>query len=359
MENGFSPFADQDAKYLQRCRQLALLGAGHVAPNPMVGAVLVADDRVIGEGWHRKYREAHAEVNAVASVRPADHHLICRATLYVSLEPCCIVGNTPACTDLIIRERIPRVVVGSLDYTPGVDGSGVQHLRDAGVEVSVRTDVYSPTDNPAAVRNVCMAKHRPYIILKYARSQDGFMGLPGRQEWLSHPLTRRLVHKWRSEVSAILVGSGTALIDDPALTNRLYFGSSPVRIVLDRRKRLHEKLQLMKQPPETWVVRGSARDEGENNDMSPRILSFGDGLNEFVRTLFARGISSLLVEGGAEVLSSFLEAGLWDEVRLLTTERRLHGGIPAPEPRGEVVREMYFGSDRVMILSPLLSGGNC
>lgn len=346
---------DLHTTFLARCAQLARLGAGSVAPNPMVGAVLVAGDKIIGEGWHRVYGQAHAEVNAVASVAAADRHLLRTATLYVSLEPCCIAGNTPACTDLIIREGIPRVVIGALDHTPGVDGKGIKHLQEAGVEV-LQLNPYSDTDHPASIRNHFVRTGRPYIILKYAQSQDGLMGRHGQQVWITHPLTQRLVHKWRSEVSAIMVGTRTALVDNPALTNRHYFGPSPLRIVPDFQRRLHGNLQVLNTPPPTWVLTAPGDPRNNNTSARVRYLPVTDLQADLLPELSAAGYSSLMVEGGSLLLRTFLEAGLWDEVRILTGAGRLHTGIAAPVPVGTEVRRMQIGPDEVLLIKPLSEG---
>ena len=205
----------EDQRYMQRAFDLAALGKGNVTPNPIVGALLVYEGRIIGEGYHRAYGEAHAEVNAVDSVQPEDRKYIPHATLYVSLEPCNIHRNTPPCTLLILRERIPRVVISCLDHTPGVDGSGVQRLRDAGVEVAVGV-LEEQGRRLSNIRNTYVQQRRPYVILKWAQSADGqFAPQTQQQLWLTNAFSKRLVHKWRSEVDGVLVGYQTALTDDP------------------------------------------------------------------------------------------------------------------------------------------------
>ncbi|NJK84368.1 MAG: bifunctional diaminohydroxyphosphoribosylaminopyrimidine deaminase/5-amino-6-(5-phosphoribosylamino)uracil reductase RibD [Saprospiraceae bacterium] len=220
----------EDTLFLQRCFDLARLGAGAVAPNPMVGAVVVHKGKIIGEGYHQKYGKAHAEVNAIDSIPSALKYLLPQSTLYVSLEPCCFFGNTPACTDLIIRSKIPKVVIAALDATPEVSGKGVAILKKHGIEV-----VISGNEGNALVRprTVFVQQNRPYLILKYAQTRDGFIGKPNERLIISNLYTQRLVHKWRSEVNAILVGTNTAVLDNPQLNNRLYFGQSPIRLLLD------------------------------------------------------------------------------------------------------------------------------
>ncbi|RMF32110.1 MAG: bifunctional diaminohydroxyphosphoribosylaminopyrimidine deaminase/5-amino-6-(5-phosphoribosylamino)uracil reductase RibD, partial [Bacteroidetes bacterium] len=226
--------AVSDEVFMRRCFDLARLGAGRVSPNPMVGAVLVYEGRIIGEGWHRRYGGAHAEVNALASVAPSDRALIRRSTLYVSLEPCCIHRKTPPCTNLILREGIPRVVVSCLDPTPEVNGRGLELLREGGVEV--RVGVLEEEGRRLIRFREAFVRHgRPFVLLKFACSRDGFLGKPGEQIWISNPWTKRWVHRCRAAADAILVGTRTARTDNPQLTTRLFFGDSPLRIVLDRR----------------------------------------------------------------------------------------------------------------------------
>lgn len=318
--------------FIKRCIDIARLGAGKVSPNPMVGAVLVYEDRIIGEGYHQKYGQAHAEVNALASVKDADKHLIPLSTLYVSLEPCCIFGNTPPCTDLIIKNRIPRVVISSLDQSPGVNGRGVELLRKAGVEVI--TDVLQPIgDELACFRNTFVSKKRPYIILKMARNEAGFMAAADLQPIrISNAESQILAHKWRSEIDAILVGTQTAFYDNPQLSNRLYFGRSPVRIVLDKTGRLSPTLQLFQSDLAPTLVFSQSRLEKQFPAHVETIFvhDWSHVLSTLLDELYRRKHSSLLVEGGPTLLKSFLDAGLWDEARVLVGQTYIQHGIAAP-----------------------------
>lgn len=240
---------ERENPFLRRCFDLAKLGAGNVSPNPMVGAVLVHQGRIIGEGFHSHYGGPHAEVEAVRSVSPSDQSLIRESTLYVSLEPCCVHGRTPPCTNLILDMGIPRVVISNLDESPGVNGKGIRLLEEAGVEV--HTHVLEDEGLPySRIRNTFVRNRRPYIVLKYARSADGFLGRENESVWLTNGISKRLVHKWRSEVDAILVGTQTLRVDDPGLTNRLYFGKSPIRLVLDREASLPEPFRSLTPPPQ-------------------------------------------------------------------------------------------------------------
>lgn len=321
-----------DEHYMRRCFDLARLGAGSVSPNPMVGAVLVHGARIIGEGFHQRYGEAHAEVNAVNSVRAEDLHLLAEATLYVSLEPCCIFGKTPPCTNLILEHRIPKVVISCLDQTPGVAGQGVEILRSAGVEV-ISGVLEAEGFRLSAIRNTFVTQQRPYILLKFAKTRDGFFAPDtGLQHWISNAYSKRLVHRWRSEVDAILVGTNTALHDNPQLSNRLYFGKSPLRLVLDKNLRLPPTLALFDGSSPTLVF--TAQESAPKNAL-PNVeyiaLDFQkDWLPQMLNILAERKITSLMVEGGAQLLQAFIEAGLWDEARVLTGEALLFKGLAAP-----------------------------
>ncbi len=335
-----------DEKFMRRCFDLARLGRGYVAPNPEVGAVLVCQNRIIGEGFHQRYGHAHAEVNAVHSVSPGDRELIPKSTLYVSLEPCCFHGQTPACTTLILKQQIPRVVISCLDNTPEVAGKGVQILREAGVEVSVGV-LEEEGRRLARVRRVIAEKNRPYVMLKFAQTQNGFFAPfdPGRQ-WISHPLTKRLTHKWRAEVDAILIGRYTAQIDDPKLTTRHYFGPSPLRIVLDPKASLPPLLRLFQDGHPTWrVVDPGISSPGK---VKARTLAVAS-LPELLTELLENQVGTLLVEGGAKTLRRFLAAGLWDEARVLTGPGTLDQGVAAPLPDHPPLERYRLGNNLLEI----------
>lgn len=338
----------KDELFIQRSFDLARLGAGHVSPNPMVGAVLVYEDRIIGEGWHQQYGEAHAEVNAVKSVKPEDQHLLSKATLYVSLEPCCIFGRTPPCTDLIIKHKIPKVVISCLDQTPEVAGMGVKILQEHGVEV--KTGVLEEQGKELArFRNNFVTRQRPYIFLKFAQTLNGYMGLPNEQVWISNALSKRLVHKWRSEVDAILIGSKTALVDNPQLTNRFYFGKSPLRIVLDRNLTLPNKLHIFDQTQKTLIVTEALSPDPPTSNIQYLQLDFDhDFLNRLLSHLYQQKITTLLVEGGARLLQSFIDQNLWDEAYVLVGDKTIEKGIPAPVLSGVVNARFSLGKDQII-----------
>ncbi|NUO03318.1 MAG: bifunctional diaminohydroxyphosphoribosylaminopyrimidine deaminase/5-amino-6-(5-phosphoribosylamino)uracil reductase RibD [Saprospiraceae bacterium] len=322
--------------FMRRCFDLARLGAGSVSPNPMVGAVLVHQNRIIGEGFHQQYGQAHAEVNAVNSVHAEDRRLLREATLYVSLEPCCIFGKTPPCTNLILENHIPRVVISCLDQTPGVAGKGVEVLRAAGVEVICGV-LEAAGQRLSAVRNTFVSQHRPYILLKFAKTSNNFFCPEDRSQfWITNKYAKRLVHRWRSETDAILVGTNTALHDNPELTNRLYFGKSPLRVVLDRTLRLPKSHAIFDGTFPTLIFTEFPTAESGNN-LEFVGASFGTHLlQQVLAHLAERKCTSLIVEGGAQLLQTFIEAGLWDEARVFTglhsslPESRLVRGIPAP-----------------------------
>ncbi len=315
----FSP--DTESSLMARCLQLARLGAGHTGSNPLVGAVLVHGSRIIGEGYHQVYGGPHAEVNCIDAVKEEDRPLICEATLYVSLEPCAHFGKTPPCADLIIRHRIPRVVIGSQDPFAAVNGKGIGQLKAAGIDV--KTGLLEKECLELNRRFFTFhTKRRPYIILKWAQTADGYIGnkvttgkKPHRLR-ISNEFTDRRVHKWRSEEKAILVGAGTALHDNPALTNRLWTGPSPVRLVIDRQLRLPGSLRLFDRSQPT-IIFNTRQDEETPNLRWFRIDPGQDTLTQVMTALYQLQLQSVLVEGGAELLQSFIDEGLWDEARII------------------------------------------
>ena len=316
-----------DEQYMSRCFQLAKLGKGKVKSNPLVGAIIVYNDKIIGEGWHDKYGEAHAEVNAVNSVRKADEHLLSSATIYVSLEPCFHYGKTPPCVNLILKHGFKRVVISCLDVDTRVCGKSVAKLKAEGVEVLIGV---LETEGKYLTRRfmTLKTKKRPYIILKWAQSQDGFIGKESEQVWLTGKTAKTLVHKWRAEESAIMVGTNTALIDNPQLNNRLYPGNPPLRIVLDRKGKLLDNLHLLDGSSPTFYVT-----EQNRNIPNVEILCtvFDDNIIEnILNHLYEKNIKSLIVEGGSALLNSFIKKGLWDEARIFTAPVRLGNGIFAP-----------------------------
>lgn len=322
----------EDEKYMARCIQLARNGQCGAAPNPMVGAVIVCEGRIIGEGYHIRCGEAHAEVNAIRSVR--DESLLARSTIYVSLEPCSHYGKTPPCADLIIAKRIPRVVVGCVDPFAQVSGRGIAKLREAGVQVTV--GVLEQECRELNRRFIISHRQeRPYVILKWAQSADGFIDAhrtdSSRKPVLfSNPITSTLVHRLRAGVDAILVGRHTALLDNPSLTVRHWQGRSPLRIVIDRRLTLPSTLNLFDGTHPTLVV---TCEKPTNPILQVEYFvteSDRPILPQLMEELYCRKIQTLLVEGGTTLLQSFIDASLWDEIRVETAPFNLYQGVEAP-----------------------------
>ena len=315
---------------MSRCISLARLGAGNVSTNPMVGAVVVHKGKIIGEGYHRKCGGPHAEVNAINSVKaPA---LLPESEIYVSLEPCAHFGKTPPCADLIIEKKIKKVYVGCLDPFSKVDGKGIQKLRAAGVEVEVGVlEKECQELNRRFFTSVNL--RRPYVILKWAQSIDGYIDKDCKPVRISNHQTEILNHKWRSEEDAILVGYNTALRDNPSLTNRLWAGKNPLRVVLDRDGSLQKNLKIFDDSARTVVL------DFHGDDMPQNVLT---ALNEMK-------VQSLIIEGGASTHRRFIKAGLWDEARIFVADVMLGGGTKAAEIRGgRLVDTEDVGGDRLL-----------
>lgn len=340
--------------YMQRCIELALQGAGNVAPNPMVGAVLVYGGEIIGEGFHRLYGGPHAEVNAIESVPASKKQLIANSTLYVSLEPCAHFGKTPPCADLIIANKIPRVVIGCRDPFPQVDGKGIEKLQAAGVEVTL-----------GILEKECMAlnkrffvfhrQHRPFILLKWAETADHRIGYAGSNRlMISNAFTQRLVHKWRSEEAAIMVGTRTAALDDPQLTNRLWYGHDPVRIVVDRELRLPPSLRLFDGNVST-IVFNLLKHGDEGNVRYYQIADDARLTDQLMNGLYRMNIQSVMIEGGAKTIQSFIDEDLWDEARVITNRALIIGeGIPSPQlGPAKVMATETMGDDVITWYSPV------
>lgn len=321
---------DKDTLYMNRAMELALNGRGEVSPNPMVGCVIVHQNKIIGEGYHQKYGEPHAEVNAIHSVQ--NKELLSESTLYVNLEPCSHFGKTPPCADLIIKHQIKKVVVANLDTNPLVAGKGIQKLKNAGIEVQI--GVMEKEGKSLNKRFFTFMKRmRPYIILKWAETADGYIAKENHDsKWISNSLSRRLVHKWRSEEDAIMVGTNTAFYDNPQLNVRDWTGRNPIRIVIDRNLRLPAHLHLFdgKQPT---ICYNSIKDNICPNLEHIKIKA-GNFIKQVIENLYAKRIQSVLVEGGSGLINSLLENDLWDEIRVFRTTICFGQGIKAPQIRG-------------------------
>ncbi len=304
--------------YMQRCLELAARGLGQVAPNPMVGALLVYENQIIGEGYHERFGGPHAEVNCIKSVKPENQDKIKDSVLYVSLEPCCHFGKTPPCTSFIISSGIKEVVIACSDPFEKVNGGGIQILRDNGVKITIGVLEPQATDLNKRFFTACLKK-RPYIILKWAQSANGKISSTGEsRKKISGANTDKLVHRWRTEEAGIMVGTNTAIEDNPALTSRLWPGRNPVRISIDKTDQFPSSLQLLDGSNPT-ILFGN-RNEVQHNLQYIKIDETGDFFLQLFKTMLDSGIDSLIVEGGAETLLKFIENDNWDEARVITNQ---------------------------------------
>jgi diaminohydroxyphosphoribosylaminopyrimidine deaminase/5-amino-6-(5-phosphoribosylamino)uracil reductase len=336
-----------DVRFMKRALELASRGAGFVAPNPLVGCVIVHEGLIVGEGYHSFFGGPHAEVNAIASIQ--DQDVLKQSTLYVTLEPCAHFGKTPPCANLILQKGIPRVVVGCRDPFSKVNGKGIEMLRNAGVDVTV--DVL--LEECVAINRRFFTFHekqRPYVILKWAQSIDGFMDVERTEEhrgsvMISHPDTQVLVHRWRAEESSILIGRNTLLNDDPSLTVRRVEGKNPIRIVLTSQPIDMHRLKLGNDEATTFVL----TNDSDSKSGNVRFVAVGNvhDLHGVLRRLHEENIMSVLVEGGARVLHSFLECGLWDEARVIVSDNSLGSGLKAPSISRVPTTEQRSSTDRI------------
>jgi len=341
--------------YMQRCLDLAKLGAGYTAPNPMVGSVLVYEDKIIGEGYHKKYGEAHAEVNCISSVAVNCRHLINISTLYVSLEPCAHYGKTPPCSDLIIKNKIPKVVIGCEDPFNEVNGKGIAKLRSAGVETIVGVLEKKCRDLNKRFFTF-QTKQRPYIILKWAQTANKKIAVSDNKRLIiSNILTNRMVHRWRSEEAAILVGTNTALLDNPELTNRFWTGNNPVRLVIDKNLKLTENAKIFNQKAATIIFNLYKMTLNFDSELVSQVYYFKldkskDFITQIINCCFRLNLTSILVEGGTQLLQHFIDEGLYDETRIITNESlKVENGLNSPELKNG--REFYkqpISSDNIL-----------
>jgi diaminohydroxyphosphoribosylaminopyrimidine deaminase / 5-amino-6-(5-phosphoribosylamino)uracil reductase len=336
----------QYEKYMQRCFQLALNGLGQVAPNPLVGCVIVHNDLIIGEGYHQKYGEAHAEVNAIKSVK--DKSLLTESTVFVNLEPCAHFGKTPPCADLLANYKVKEVVISNIDPNPKVAGKGIEKLKAAGSNVITGILEQEGKDlNKRFFTN--FLKERPYIILKWAQSIDGFIDKirkPGEtgQFAISNDLSKMLVHKWRTEETAIMVGTNTALNDNPKLNVRLWKGQNPLRVVIDRELKLPQNLNIFTDTEPTLVF--TEKDSFKKESTEYLQINFENFHQEILRHLHQINIQSVIIEGGSKMLEGFISNGLWDEARIfIATGKVIKNGIAAPEFNGREIFSEKLGDD--------------
>ena len=321
-----------DEKFMHRCLQLARKGEGLARPNPMVGAVIVHNGQVIGEGYHRQFAKAHAEVNAVLSVK--DQALLSSSTLYVSLEPCAHHGKTPPCAELVIEKKIPKVVIAVSDPNPKVSEKGIEKMQKAGIEVTIGV-LQKEAEELTRAFFVNQLYNRPYVILKWAQSADGFIDhrrstAEEAPAQISNELTHSIVHKFRTHVQGIMVGTDTALLDNPKLTARKWFGNNPTRIVIDREAKIPSNAAIFNDDAAVIVFTQSGYPVRKRN-VKAIVIDFNKDTNrQILKHLYTEKIYSLLIEGGARLLSTFIEKDLWDEAYIEIAEKKLISGVRAP-----------------------------
>ncbi|MFH7017822.1 bifunctional diaminohydroxyphosphoribosylaminopyrimidine deaminase/5-amino-6-(5-phosphoribosylamino)uracil reductase RibD [Flavobacterium sp. FlaQc-47] len=338
-------------KYIKRCIELAQNGFGTTYPNPMVGSVIVYQNQIIGEGWHKKAGQPHAEVNAIRSVK--DKSLLKNATIYVSLEPCSHFGKTPPCCDLIIEHKIPNVVVGTVDPNEKVAGNGIKKLIAAGANVLV--GVLEQECNELNKRFFTFhQQRRPYIILKWAESQDGFLA-PEKEinqdrkpVWITNQYSRQLVHKWRSEEQAILVGTQTVIDDNPKLNTRDWLGNNPVRVVLDQNNRISKESFIFDDSVKTILFTKSEISlQTENTNFE--VIDFNQNIiPQILAVLYQNQIQSIIIEGGLKTLQSFIDENIWDEARIFIGKATFGKGTKAPDIQKKNLTKTYIQSDELI-----------
>ena len=332
---------------MQRCIELASKAMGCVSPNPMVGSVIVYNNKIIGEGYHEKYGSHHAEVNAINSVK--DKSLLFKSTLYVNLEPCAHFGKTPPCSDLIIQNKIPEVVIGCVDTFSEVSGKGIERMRSVGIDVKVGV-----LENESRELNkrffTFHEEKRPYIILKWAESKDGFIAPKNQTKpfWMTSSESKKLAHKWRAQEDAILVGRITAEKDNPSLTVREVEGSNPIRIVIDKDLKLSADFNLFNNDAKTIVFNQLKSEENNSNNYIK--INFHNLTKNILQELHKQNIQSIIIEGGTKTLQSFIDKNLWDEARIFTTNKTLTEGVKPPSIEGKIISEDETEGDRFKIL---------
>lgn len=344
-------FSIMHKKYMQRCLSLAENGIGNVSPNPMVACVIVHNNKIIGEGFHQKFGEAHAEVNAINSV--SDKSILKKSTLYVNLEPCSHFGKTPPCTDLIIKHKIPKVVIGCIDEHSKVSGKGILKLRNSGIDVKPGI---LENENRELNRRFFTYHNmkRPYIILKWAQTLDGYIDILRSKNniaqplWITNEVSKSLVHKWRTEESAIMIGTNTAEKDNPELNVREWSGKNPTRIVLDRNMRLSNHLHIFDQSQSTIVF--TEKNVNSKKNLEYVKINFeGRVIKQVLKTLHEKEILSIIVEGGQKLLNSFIKQFIWDEARIFIGSKLFYDGVKAPKINKTLYREFQYQESKLLI----------
>jgi len=334
--------------FMKKCLELAKKGMGYVSPNPMVGCVVVFNDEIIGEGYHNLFGNAHAEVNAIENVK--DKSLLKNATLYVNLEPCVHFGKTPPCSNLIIEHKIPKVVISCIDSFSQVAGKGIAKMEKAGIEVIV--GILEKESRELNKRFFTFHEQkRPYILLKWAESQDGFIAPKNQTEafWMTSSQSKKLVHQWRAEEDAILVGKITAEKDNPFLTVREVKGNNPIRIIIDRDLKLSTDLNLFNSEAETLIFNTIKSEEKDSNKFIQ--IDFNNLIKNILEELHKQNIQSVIIEGGSITLQSFIDANMWDEARIFTTNKELNTGLKAPIIKGIILSKSKIYIDELKILT--------
>lgn len=340
-----------DEQYMLRAIELAEKGLGRVQPNPMVGAVIVHNHEIIGEGYHEQYGKAHAEVNAINDVisnYQNAEELLKKSTIYVSLEPCSHHGKTPPCADLIIKHKIPKVVISNVDPFQNVNGKGIERLKKAGVEVIV--DVLK--DRGYQLNKRFFTYHtlqRPYVILKWAESEDSYISIAENQRSnISGAEAKRLNHKWRAEEQAIMVGTKTVMVDDPYLTVREVEGRNPLRVIIDKDLKLSDDLNIFNEDAKT-IVFNSKKTAIEGNVTFVEIDFYGLVPQFILYQLYLMEIQSVIIEGGAFTINEFINFNLWDEARIFKSKKPIHQGVKAPVLSGKLISKADLGEDDLLI----------
>ena len=332
---------------MKKCLELATKGMGYVSPNPMVGCVVVFNNQIIGEGYHKKYGTAHAEINAIENVK--DKSLLKKSTLYVNLEPCVHFGKTPPCTNLIIESEIPKVVIGCIDSYSEVLGKGIEKMQNTGIEVIV--GVLEKESREVNKRFFTFhEKKRPYIILKWAESKDGFMAPLNQNKpfWMTSSESKKLVHKWRAEEEAILIGRITAKKDNPSLTVREVAGSNPIRIIIDKNLTLPGDLNLFNSEAKTIIFNSIKSEETGTNQFIK--IDFNYLIEKILKELHKQNIQSVKIEGGSITLQAFIDDNIWDEARIFTANKLFSQGLKTPIIEGEIILEEEIGTDTLEII---------
>jgi len=334
--------------YMMRCLELAKNGLGTTYPNPLVGSVVVHNGKIIGEGWHQKAGGPHAEVVAINSV--ADASLLEESTLYVNLEPCSHHGKTPPCADLIVSKKIPRVVIGTADPHEKVAGRGIKRLKEAGIDAT--WGICEDECHWLNRRFFTFHKlNRPYVVLKWAESADGFIAPAHREKtepfWISNRFSRQLVHKWRTEEQSILTGTNAVLDDNPMLTARQWEGKNPIRLVIDRKGRIPAAAHVFDGTVQTIAF---SEISSFPSNVEAEEINFENTPEEILNRLATRDIQSVLIEGGRITLQSFINAGLWDEARIFRSASMLKSGTRAPELTGTLVSRELVSGDELLII---------